>query len=441
MIRIRPSLALAVLALLPIAATAQDRCPVETDEELAGSKANAERRKAALENEKERLLNPRIGPLVSGMFASQKTDSSTAESPGKARYIPHLAQGHGWETYLDILNTCAEPVKYRLRFFGPTGRATKFEFGKHGRFSSVHQGDELLGGSIDTFRLTDTGAELLTGAAMLVDDGDGCVAVDTFYAQLRETDNGEKYYLYATVPLSRMATETLGLTFMNTGGCETHLAVAGTGGGVRIEASTGDDSTLGSINIEEVHHTAFPVSDRIPGTRGQEGILRIRGEAAVLGMDFCRGSLAQFRLPHLAPEPAPAPEPWMNPEERSPDELAVAESFTVELSGIRGSVFGEIRAYGVQLRLRNPTARTQVYTAKVQFKDSDGFLMMEKLLWPGKTNGPTSPCLFQCKEMVLTAGQVREFSGKIELIARESPCVYLDKSRVWISWPSERHQP
>ena len=245
--RTRPLLALAVLALLPIAATAEDSCPVEKDLELAGSKANAERRKAARENEKERLLTPPLGPKVTGMFASPETDSSAAESADKARYVPHLAQGHGWETYLDILNTCAEPVKYRLRFFGPTGRATKFEFGKHGRFSSIHQGDELLGNSIDTFQLTDTGVELLTGAAMLVEDGDGCVAVDTFYAQLRETEEGEKYYLYATVPLSRMATEALGLTFMNTGGCETHMAVAGTGGGVRIEALTGDDSTLGSI--------------------------------------------------------------------------------------------------------------------------------------------------------------------------------------------------
>ena len=69
---------------------------------------------------------------------------------------------------------------------------------------------------------------------MLVDDGDGCVAVDTFYAQLRETEKGEKYYLYATVPLSRMATDDPGLTFMNRGASETHLAVAVAGGGVRI---------------------------------------------------------------------------------------------------------------------------------------------------------------------------------------------------------------
>ncbi|MCY3759360.1 MAG: hypothetical protein OXG96_16710 [Acidobacteria bacterium] len=77
-------------------------------------------------------------------------------------------------------------MKYRHRFFGPTGRATKFEFGKHGRFSSVLHGGELLGTSIDTFRMTDTGAELLTGAAMQVEDGDGCLAAALPMRQSRQ---------------------------------------------------------------------------------------------------------------------------------------------------------------------------------------------------------------------------------------------------------------
>ena len=404
--QIKAALTVAVLlALLPVEVSAQDRCPVEKDRELAGSKANTERREKALENEKARSLNPRTGPVISGMFVAAKMAPGEEAAVNQARYIPHLAQGHGWETYLDVLNTCAKPVEYRIRFFGADGRPTEFEFGEHGRFSSIHQGKALLGKSIDTFHLTDTGAELLIGAGMVVEDSGGCVAVDTFYAQARETAEGEKYYLYATVPLSRMAAEGVGLTFTNTGTCETHMAIAGTGGGVRIEALKGDDSTLGSLNLDEVHHTAFSVGERLPGSRGEEGILRIRGEAAVLGMDFCQGNLMQFRLPHLVPAAVKAPEPGSSPEPPGdPEHQVVAESFSIERTGRRGSVFGEIYTYGISLRLRNPTVKTQVYTAKVQFRDADGFLVMEKMFWPGRVNGPLNPCPYFCKEMLLGGG-------------------------------------
>ena len=424
-----------------LAALLQVEVSAQGERWLKGSEMNAARRatEAAMAFRNEQVRKLRDGSATSGVVVSAASnprpdDTVTTTS---ARYIPHLAQGQGWETYLDVINTCSEPVEYRIRFYGADGTPTEFEFGEYGRFSGIHHGDSPLGNSIDSFHLTDTGTELLQGAGMVVENGGGCVAVDTFYVQSREDEDGNEYSLYATVPLSRLATEGSVLTFLNLGSCETHMAITGTGEAVRIKALKWDGSTLGSMSLNNVYHTAFSLSQRIPATNENLGMLRISGEAAVVGIDFCSGNLAQFRLPHLAPMTSPD---VSDPEPPS-DDPVVVESFVIKLTN-RGFLD---YTYGIKLKLRNPTAKDQVYKAKIQFKDLDGFLVEEVSFWPGETNysgrfcySGTTPIGFDydapCEGMPVSAGQSREFLGNIELSAGDGQRVDLEESTLWIGW-------
>ena len=297
-----------IIAMLVVAASTLSQIEVEA-QDLKGSEVNADRREMAAAAEtnggKAREIRNALaesGVSISAASTPQSDDDDTVTTT-KAQYIPHLAQGHGWVTYLDVINTCSEPVGYDIRFYGSDGQPMQFEFGGLGRFSRIYEGDSPLGKSIDSFELTNTGTELLQGAARVVEDGGGCIAVDIFYVQSLKNADGSEYVVYATVPLARLATAGSVLTFLNQSGCETHAAFAGTGDSVQIEAVRNNGEILGSADLGSVYHTAFPLSQKIPAVNREWGMLRISGEAAVVGIDFCSGELVQFRLPHLAPIP------------------------------------------------------------------------------------------------------------------------------------------
>ena len=154
----------------------------------------------------------------------------------------------------------------------------------------------MAGKDIYRFILSGTGSELLQGFGHMIDNGEGCVSVDTEYRQERP-DGGVRF---STVPLQRMTPN--GLVFALSGStCSLGVAIAGTGKNVRIEAVDYNGDSMGSADLGNVYHTAFALKDKLPQLRSTGGQLRIIGEAAAVGLEFCDGELAQFRLPHYTP--------------------------------------------------------------------------------------------------------------------------------------------
>ena len=215
------------------------------------------------------------------------------------RHIPHIAQGQGWSTWIYVLNTCSRPVTFDIDFFGEDGRRKSFSFqgDDENRYNAIYNGEEPMDGKdIRLYILPDTGSELLQGFGHLIDNGEGCVSVDTEYRQERP-DGGVRF---STVPLQRMTPN--GLVFALSGSsCSLGVAIAGTGKNVRIEAVDYNGDSMGSADLGNVYHTAFALKDKLPQLRSTGGQLRIIGEAAAVGLEFCDGELAQFRLPHYIP--------------------------------------------------------------------------------------------------------------------------------------------
>ena len=217
------------------------------------------------------------------------------------RHIPHIAQGQGWSTWIYVLNTCSRPATFEIDFFGEDGRRKSFAFlgelGEEDRFNRLYNGeDPMAGKDIGVIILPDTGRELLQGFGRMNDNGEGCVSVDTEYRQERP-DGGVRF---STVPLQRMTPN--GLVFALSGSsCSLGVAIAGTGKNVRIEAVDYNGESMGSADLGNVYHTAFALKDKLPQLRTVQGQLRIVGEAAAVGLEFCDGELAQFRLPHYVP--------------------------------------------------------------------------------------------------------------------------------------------
>ena len=214
------------------------------------------------------------------------------------RHIPHIAQGQGWSTWIYVINTCSLPATYNISFLGEDGERKRFAFlGEEDRYSGLYNGEEPMAGKdIYRFILSGTGSELLQGFGHMIDNGEGCVSVDTEYRQMRP--DGE--VRFSTVPLQRMTTD--GLVFALSGSsCSLGVAIAGTGKNVRIEAVDYNGESMGSADLGNVYHTAFALKDKLPQLRSTGGQLRIIGEAAAVGLEFCDGELAQFRLPHYIP--------------------------------------------------------------------------------------------------------------------------------------------
>ena len=216
------------------------------------------------------------------------------------RHIPHIAQGQGWSTVIYVINTCYGSKTYDIDFFGADGEKKLFAFlGDEQRYSGMYNGEDPMDGrGIHRFILPDTGKELLQGFGHLVDNGDGCVSVDTEYRQARP--NGEMRF--STVPLQRMTSDRLHFSVSGSS-CDLAVAIAGTGKGVTITAVDSEGDYIESEYLPSVYHTAFSLKDKLPRLKdvaGQTGqiVISTYGEVAAVGLEFCDGELAQFRLPH-----------------------------------------------------------------------------------------------------------------------------------------------
>ena len=295
----------------------------------------------------------------------------SAQGLSSSRYIPHIAQGQGWTTELHIFNVCPSPGKYRIFFYGSDGHRKAFLLEGTGNVQRGPDRVDHIAGSdgqeinreVHVWRFLDTGKELLQGYGRIFDDNGGrssefsdgdCVAADIVYKQ--HLPNGQ--VLSTAIPLQRLSGLGSVLAFNSTDGCDTGVAIVGNGGRVHLEAVGPSGQTIGQADLGNIHHTAFPLSEWIP-VQGTQGTVRTTGEVSVLGLEFCQGSLVQFRLP----QPVPSLDPW------------VVVSFESKFLSYHRS--NRYARYGVKLTLRNPTETARSYWVDIAFKDSDGFLLAD----------------------------------------------------------------
>ncbi len=213
-------------------------------------------------------------------------------------YIPHVAQGQGWNTRLYIANGCDEPATFRINLVGHDGAPKSFVVdGSDMRHDAITNGtDPMEARESRLVSFPETGNELIQGYGHLNDNGDGCVVVDTEYRQMLA--NGE--ILFATVPLQQMSDNGSLLT-VPVSECTTGVAIAGPGAQVGLHAYDHSGMLLGSIDLGNIHHTAFPLSEKLPQTMSMTmGHIRISGASAALGLDFCNGRLGVCAAENLS---------------------------------------------------------------------------------------------------------------------------------------------
>lgn len=350
---------------------------------------------------------------------------------GRDRYIPHIVQGQGWATLLHVINLCDDPSTYNLDLIGSDGERLQFAFaGTEDRYGGVHNGaDPIVEMGTHSFLLPDIGKDLIQGYGILTDDGGGCIAVDTEYRQRIPE------FPFATVPTQQMSGDELILPFRYVGGCVAGVAMAGNGGRLRIKAMNWNGELLGQADLGNVYHTAFPLHDKIPGVQGQRGTLRIIGEAAAVGLDFCDGKLEQFRLPHRleATEPPGAGQDDFTLTKNS----YYASDFAVkflrrETKTADGETYDQ-DVYGIKVTIGNVAIARRRYEATLTFLDESGFLLYEASLEPGGTvDRAFHKSTNAAKELNVPPLSTVTFFGNVGLYPQESEQVR--KVHLTLTW-------
>ena len=213
-------------------------------------------------------------------------------------YIPHIAQGQGWSTRLYIVNGCDESVTFRLDLVGHDGAPKSFVVdGSDMRHDAITNGtDPMESRASRLVSFPETGNELIQGYGHLIDNGDGCIVIDTEYRQMLPTGRNpvchrarcsrcqitDQYWRFR-FPTVRRESPLPGLEHR-----------------VSLHAYDHSGILLGTTDLGNIYHTAFPLSGKLPQTMSMSmGQVRISGASAALGLDFCAGRLAQFRLTHI----------------------------------------------------------------------------------------------------------------------------------------------
>ena len=114
--------------------------------------------------------------------------------------IPHIAQGQGWSTRLYIVNGCDESATFRIDLVGHDGAPKSFVVdGSDLRHDAITSGaDPMRSRESRLVSFSETGNELIQGYGHLIDNGDGCVVVDTEYRQM--LTSGEILFCHRPAP-------------------------------------------------------------------------------------------------------------------------------------------------------------------------------------------------------------------------------------------------
>ena len=254
----------------------------------------------------------------------------------ETKYIPYVSQGPGWSTAFHVHNLCEEPSSYEVAFKDSDGGP--IEFSAYDRMWTGFYYQDIAPKGAEYVYFPPEGSTR-HGYAEVVNDGDGCVATDVFY--VKHLPDGRGWYAKGNPkPLSAPG---VALPFLYDKSCDSRMVVFGAGKDVTLEAVGLRGNVLGRARLKNVFQQSFMLTEKIPGTDGEYGTLRVYGKATALGLLMCDypepGEPKQL-YGALSTHPIPGGPPSSGDDEDDPpgegdalpsDETYVIEAFATKL--------------------------------------------------------------------------------------------------------------
>jgi len=246
-------------------------------------------------------------------FTVQQASASAASLPF-AGSMPQIASAGGWDTSITLINTGRQVADATVSFFGNDGSPLLLP---------ISSPQPLLGGTVLGALLGATVEQTISTYALLTLESSGAAteagAVGSAQLLTSGSVGGFAIFRYnpsgqeAVVPLETRNAGAYVLSFDNTGGVSTGVAVANVSSTpanipVLIRDDTG--ASLGSvmINLPPEGHTSFMLSDNYGVTTAKRGTVEFRtpvgGRISVLGLRAApigeSGNFAVTTIPVLA---------------------------------------------------------------------------------------------------------------------------------------------
>ncbi|MCY4585127.1 MAG: hypothetical protein OXB98_03725 [Bryobacterales bacterium] len=316
----------------------------------------------------------------------------SAFAQANRKVIPYIAQDEHSITWIHAINACSKTVSYHLAFESVDGPESFSVENNEGLWQGIYI-EEMAPRSNHFWVLPKTASGIVrTGYAMVRDDSGGCVSFDMAYGE--EVDAGDMRVALGFV--SETSAAGVAQPFINSTGCDTGVAVVGSGQQVSIEATDWQGNPLGSSSLGPVRYQVFLVNTEFPRAAGEEGLVQITGgDVASLGFIICNERLVWSRRSYPIPGAGggiTTGRPGASASEYEIVEFA-AKLIAIDTTGIAG------HTYSYRLKLKNPSPVDHKYRVEVRFRDSDGFVVAGERVnvWDGCYCVP--------------AGQTRLFEG------------------------------
>ena len=307
------------------------------------------------------------------------------------KVIPYIAQDEHSSTWIHAINACSKTVSYHLAFESMDGPESFSLENNEGLWQGIRI-EEMEPRSNHFWALPKTvPGTIRAGYAVVEDDGGGCVSFDLAYGE--EVDAGDLRVALGFV--SETSATGVVQPFLNSTGCDTGVAVVGSGGEVSLEATDWNGNMLGSSTLGNVRYRMFLASQEFPRAVGEDGLIQITGgDVASLGFIVCNERLSWSRRSYPIPGAVVSTAPGGLQYE-------VVEFATKRL----GEDYFGSHKYAYKLTLRNPTNVEHTYSAELLFRDSSGFVL--ERVW---VQHCTSFC-FYASTLRLGAGRTGTLEG------------------------------
>jgi len=232
-------------------------------------------------------------------FTSIAALSSVAQG---SKTITHLANGTGWKTTIQLVNTDTQPAPFTLRFYNSDGTPLVLPLGSDGVTSSIS--GTIAPGQLRVIQTDGSGDALVQGSAIL-DTAFAIGGTAIFTAQSHGQPPSE-----AAVPLVSVGSAQLFLPFDQTStgfGFATGIALANPGPtAATVTLSFTDEmgQTLlvnTPITIAAHGHYSAVLGSAFPSLQGKRGVARVNSSVGLTGLGIRFNGAAYTSLPAIAP--------------------------------------------------------------------------------------------------------------------------------------------
>ena len=305
------------------------------------------------------------------------------QASSKTSYIPHISQGGGWSTAFHVFNLCSTASAYTVDFYDSAGDTLYLS--ADGEEWRGFGDEELPAREMQSAYFEDV-EEGRSGYA-IVENDDGCVAVEVFHVQ-HYPDDGTWYVITQAQPTSGARSGVI-IPFLNFEGCDSNIVIVGdAAGAASVEVFNTSGESLGKENIGNLFrvHENFMLSTKFPATEGEFGTVHINGNISAVGFTVCDGNLVESRLAR--------PMPGSSGTSSSTGTGFEVVSFQAKHLRDRSFLGHE---YSYNLTIRNPTDTDQTYDVALLFRGADGFVVERKTIFS--------------RVFSVSAGQTRAFEG------------------------------